>query len=163
MLVVQNSHLFAWPRLNNGRFLVIVSTVLFSMLLASCSDDGDEDPSPNITGSWIFASGVYSSCNDPDNNDSDTDVNGCDDGDCATLSFTSNGTFTFSVTYLNQTSLNSGTYTQSGKKLRLNCQSGNQCEDLPESFDTELSGSNLIISGDASFDGCQFREVWAKQ
>ncbi len=44
MSVLQNSHLFAWPRFNHGRFWVMASTLIVSLFIGSCSNDSD-DPS----------------------------------------------------------------------------------------------------------------------
>ncbi|WP_127120495.1 hypothetical protein [Chryseotalea sanaruensis] len=41
MSVLQNSHFFAWPRLNHGRFWVMASTLVLSIFIASCSGSGN--------------------------------------------------------------------------------------------------------------------------
>ncbi|NBW39191.1 MAG: hypothetical protein EBR30_30065 [Cytophagia bacterium] len=41
MLVLQNSHSFAWPRLNDGHFGIITSTLFLSIFIASCSGSGN--------------------------------------------------------------------------------------------------------------------------
>lgn len=65
-------------------FLVLTLTI-------GCDKAEKEEPTIDITGEWVWVSTTYTHC--AHTGDSESDIDGCADGDCDVYTFKANGTF----------------------------------------------------------------------
>lgn len=141
----------------NPEMLTLMKKLFFIAVLAvaivSCKDD-DKDSKPNIVGTWLLTGTVYSNCTDSDDNGTETDTDGCADDNCTTITFASNGTFTFSDITDGSEFSGSGTYTQSGSKLSIHTSFGDQ--------DLTIAVTGSVLTATYTED-CKTVESYAKQ
>jgi hypothetical protein len=121
--------------------------------------DDDESPT-DISGTYVFFHARTNDCDDEGDNETEEDNNGCDDGECGTIVFTSDGNFTsnsFDGGVLVFTE--GGTYTVDGTKITISC----SC-DFYQNKDAvfELHDNELWISGNLSLPGCKFVDKYRK-
>lgn len=141
-----------------------------TIVLTACKDD-DAGPSPDIVGIYVYTEGTYRECGaGPGNDDWDGDSDGCEDGNCTTLSFKADGTYE-EISYWtgppSSVVKSSGTFSQSGDKLSINCKSGD-CDDVTseEYHHVKVEGNTIILNGERKYDDgyCEtvIDDTWTK-
>lgn len=124
----------------------LIWILFFAPIAFSCKDDENV----NITGTWLYVSEEYTNCEDPDDNESFSDDDGCDDGFCETIEF-SKGKYILTEIEGGASYPESGTYKLSGSKLTI---------DDDFSVTVKRSGNTLTMSYDEF--GCDTKIVFTK-
>jgi hypothetical protein len=95
------------------RLLHIILLFLSIHILSCSKEEDDQGTTPDITGTWIYKSGNYAFCDTPNDEDFDSDFDGCDDGNCYELILRSNKTFTKTSFWTGPEIVSNGTFAQS--------------------------------------------------
>ncbi len=93
----------------------LILLAVFTLFVFSCKDD--EEPLSPLVGTWTLTTEVYSNCDDPDWNGTDTYNCSADVDDCIKVTFTKDNKLTISIGD-GSISVN-GTYSISGNQLTL--------------------------------------------
>lgn len=154
------------------KFLSYCVLIGVTFIVNACGDDDDAGPSPDIVGSFVYSEGSYRECGaGPGNDDWDGDHNGCEDGSCITLIFKSDGTYETIDYWVGPPSSevqSSGTFSQSGEKLSMDCQNGD-CDGVisEEYHHVKVEGNTIILNGERRYDDgfCEtiIDAIWIKQ
>jgi hypothetical protein len=117
-------------------WLAVIAVAAFS-----CKDDDEKNV--NVNGTWIETSLTVTGCNDDADNESATDTDGCDDGDCTTYVF-NNGTVTVTETADGDEYEIEVPYTIKGSTIDI----------LGQKVTAKRSGNTLTLTTKDEDDGC---------